>query len=107
MWHSSNQHALEELKPKREKELGPSGGRGKRGQLASVTHSGSTPMKEAGVAAEDGAGGKGGRVGTPGSALTVQASPLELDELGQARTVTVQHEFQDSLLVCTPCSRSQ
>lgn len=60
-------------------------------------------MKEAGVAAEDGAGGKGGRVGTPGSALTVQASSLELDELGQARTVTVQHEFQDSLLVCTPC----
>lgn len=34
-------------------------------------------MKEADVAAEDGAGGKGGRVGTPGSALTVQASPLE------------------------------
>lgn len=38
----------------------------------------------------------------PGSSLTVQGSPLELDDLRQARTVTIQHEFQDSLLFCTP-----
>lgn len=38
----------------------------------------------------------------PGSALTVQVSPLELEVLRQTRTVTIQHEFQDSLLFCTP-----